>query len=189
MTKQLDLFEVFNARSSNRSFTGEAIDDETIDKILQAAITAPSSGNMQPWEFIIIKSEEKKEEIISTTFTGYFAGEDNQQTWLKDTGFILVLAANIKRTKARYGEMAAKYWPIIDTTIAGEHTVLAATALGIGSCWIGGYDEEKLKHVVNLPNYVKPVAIIAFGHIKESGRRLNRMKTDLVRHDEEYGAS
>src|SRR5690625_7046357 len=88
---------------------------------------------MQPWEFIVVKTPEKKREIVSTTFTGYFAGEDNQQTWLNDAGFLLVLAANIKRTKARYGEAGSQYWPIIDATIAGEHAVLAATALGLGT--------------------------------------------------------
>lgn len=187
MKQRPELLDIFNLRSSIRSFTGEVIDDDTIEQILEAALIAPSSGNMQPWEFIVVKTPEKKREIVSTTFTGYFAGEDNQQTWLNDAGFLLVLAANIKRTKARYGEAGSQYWPIIDATIAGEHAVLAATVLGLGTCWIGGYNEKKLKRVVNLPNYVKPVAIIAFGHIKEGSERLNRMKADLVRHDEEYG--
>lgn len=180
------LLEIFNRRASVRSFTGEEVSDEIIDKIISCSIKAPSSGNMQPWEFVVIKSEEKKTEIVEATFTGYFASGSNHQTWLLDAGFLMVVGANIKRTKARYGDLG-EYWPIIDTAAAIENGLLAASALGLGSCWIGGYDEEKIKRTVKFPSYIKPVGVIAIGHTTTTAVQQNRLPIKLVKHDECYG--
>src|SRR5690625_580054 len=98
------LLEIFNLRSSISSFTGDPIEDDVIDKIISCAITAPSGGNMQPWEFVVVNTAEKKAEIVSTTYTGCFASGSNHQIWLMDAGFLMVMGANIKRTQARYGK-------------------------------------------------------------------------------------
>ena len=186
MTSDEQLLEIFNMRASIRSFTGEQVSDEAIDKIISCAIKAPSSGNMQPWEFVVIKSKAKKSEIVKTTFTGYFASGSNHQSWLLDAGFLMVVGANTKRTKARYGDLG-EYWPIIDTAAAIENSLLAASALGLGSCWIGGYDEEKIKDIVKFPSYIKPIGVIAIGHTTASAERQNRLPIELVKHDECYG--
>lgn len=180
------LLEIFNLRASVRSFTGKQVCDEVINQIISCAIKAPSSGNMQPWEFVVIKSKEKKAEIVEATFTGYFASGSNHQKWLLDAGFLMVVGANLKRTKARYGDLG-EYWPIIDTAAAIENSLLAASALGLGSCWIGGYDEEKIKSAVKFPSYIKPVGVIAIGYTKTPTERQNRLPIELVKHDESYG--
>ena len=180
------LLEIFNLRASVRSFISKEVSDSVINQIISCAITAPSSGNMQPWEFVVIKSEEKKVELVDATFTGYFADGSNRQKWMLDASFILVIGANQKRTKARYGS-SGEDWSIIDTSAAVENVLLASSALGLGSCWVGGYDEEKVRSIVKFPPYIKPIGLVPIGYTQTPFTRQKRLPVELVKHDENYG--
>ena len=186
MSNNENLLEIFNLRASIRSFTPQEVSDQVIDKIISCAITAPSSGNMQPWEFVVIKSEEKKSELVDATFTGYFASGSNRQKWMLDAACIFVIGANQKRTKARYGD-PGEDWSIIDTSAAVGNVLLAASALGLGSCWVGGYDEELVRRIVKFPSYIKPIGLVPIGHTQTPSVRQKRLPIDLVKHDEIYG--
>ncbi|UTI87992.1 nitroreductase family protein [Mammaliicoccus sciuri] len=83
-------------RSSVRQFQDIPISDEQLYSILEAGTLAPSSGNMQPWEFIVIKEPPYKEKVVSCTFSGFYAGTSNYQQWIKSAPVILIICANKK---------------------------------------------------------------------------------------------
>ncbi|MFD1038423.1 nitroreductase family protein [Virgibacillus byunsanensis] len=184
MTKE-KVWSIFDSRVSVRSYSDRPVDEETVDLLLKCATTAPSNGNMQPWEFIVVRSEEMKEKLVRCTFLGYHSKGGNHQNWIKDASVVIVCCANHKRTKARYGEMGY-LGSIIDVAAATQNLLLAISNIGLASCWVGGFDEEKLKNYLNIPIGVKPVGVIPIGYPANTDERKNRLPVDVVKHLETY---
>jgi nitroreductase len=185
MGAPMDIIETIQKRASVRSFLIKEVSDEIIMELLTSATLAPSSGNMQPWEFIVIKDEGQKGKLVGCTFLGYFSKGTDYQTWIGDAGVILVVCANLKRTVARYGE-PGKEWAAIDVAAATENILLTATGLGLAGCWVGGFNEEKLKSILKIPTYVKPIGMIPIGYPDGETKRKYRMPLKWVTHNGEY---
>ena len=181
-SQQKAVWEFFDRRASVRSFISKEVNEETVDFLLRCAVTAPSNGNMQPWEFILIRDLEVKKQVVECTFTGYFSKGSNHQNWILDAPVLLVVCANQKRTKARYGEMGI-LGSIIDTAAAIEHILLAAANLGLASCWVGGFNEVKLKKILKIPTQVKPIGLLPIGYPGEEVERKNRLSTEILTHN------
>lgn len=176
---------IFGSRVSVRSFSSQPIDEETVDFLLKCATTAPSNGNMQPWEFIVVRSKEMKEKLVRCTFLGYHSRGGKHQDWIKDASVVIICCANHKRTKARYGEMGY-LGSIIDVAAATQNLLVAIANLGLASCWVGGFDEEKLKDYLKIPKEVKPIGVIPIGYPKCTAERKNRLPVEIVKHLETY---
>lgn len=172
-------------RASVRSFKKQEVERDIIEKLLTAGTLAPSSGNMQPWEFIVVTAKERKKELVHCTYFGYFSKGTNHQYWIADAGAIIVVCTNIKRTKARYGEPGAD-WSPIDAAAATENILLAATALGLAGCWVGGFNKSKLKKLLKIPSYVKPIGMIPIGYPKGQTERKYRLPLKWVCHSGQY---
>lgn len=183
--KQEEVWNLFDKRSSIRSFINKKIDEETIKFLLECGVTAPSSGNMQPWEFIVVRDEKIKKKIVECTYFGYFSKGGDHQNWILEASIIIVACANQKRTRARYGE-TGNLSSIIDTSAAIENILLAASGIGLGGCWVGGVNEEKLKEILKIPSEVKPVGILPIGYPKEDVERKHRMESEIIRHNDYY---
>ena len=182
MNKQLKL--IYD-RVSIRVFQPKKVENHLIEELLNAGITAPTSGNMQPWEFIVIKDDAQKREIVTCTYFAYFSNGASYQNWIGNAGVIIVACANLKRTQARYGE-DGKEWAQIDTAACIENILIAAPAFGLAGCWVGGFNEEKLKGMLNIPSYVKPIGMLPIGYPKEFAERKNRMPLKWMTHDGMY---
>jgi len=141
----MDVFEVIKTRRSIRKYKLEPISDEKMNMILEAARLAPSAGNRQPWRFILVQDVHRKKALAKLA---------NDQTFLSDAA-VIVAAVGDPEISARWHEK--------DTMIALEHMVLAATALGYGTCWIGAFDEDKIKHLLKIPEKMKIVALLPIG--------------------------
>lgn len=182
MNKQQEvIWKLFDKRVSVRSYLPQDVSDESIEFLLECGVTAPSNGNMQPWEFIIIRDDEVKNRVVECTFTGYFSKGSNHQNWILDAPVVLVVCANQKRTKARYGEMGI-LGSIIDTAAAIENILLAASGIGLASCWVGGFNEQKLKQILKIPDQVKPIGLLPIGYPGEEVERKNRLSTTILKH-------
>lgn len=179
------VWDVFKNRASVRSFAEKEVSEESIDFLLRCAETAPSSGNMQPAEFIIIRNDQMKQRIVECTFIGYFSKGGEHQSWIREAPVVIVACANQKRTKARYGE-TGKEWSIIDTSAAVENLIVAASGVGLASCWVGGFNEVKLKEHLSIPSFVKPIGVIPIGHPKGNVERKSRLRQEIIRHNEQY---
>ncbi len=146
----MDVFEAIRVRRSIRKYLPEPIPHEKLELIFEAARCAPSAANRQPWNFIVVQDAEGKKAL---------AGAANKQTFLSDAAAIVAAVSD--------PEVSAK-WHEKDTMIALEHMTLAATALGYGTCWIGAFDEEAVKRLLNIPEKMRVVALLPIGIPKET---------------------
>jgi nitroreductase len=140
------LVDVILSRRSIRRYQQKEIPRDAMDKILEAGRQAPSAMNRQPWHFIVVTNNEVKRELSRWLFTKH----------IKDSPVTIVGCA-------KTGFIDSK-WSIIGTSIALQNMVIAAWALGIGSCWIGGFKEDKVKQLLKIPDKWKIVALVTLGY-------------------------
>lgn len=141
----MDVFEAVKTRRSIRKYKSEPIPKEKLEMILEATRLAPSAANRQPWRFIIVQDQDRKKALAEAA---------NKQTFLSEAAAITVAVGD--------PDVSAK-WHEKDVMIAMEHMVLAATALGYGTCWIGAFDEDAVKHLLKIPLKLKVVALLPIG--------------------------
>ena len=132
-----------------RSYLDASVPDEVLVDIMEAARLAPSAGAVQPWHFVIVRDKQKRERIAKGCRYGKFLSESP----------VAVIACGDRRASPR--------WYAVDTAIALEHVVVAATALGLGSCWIGMFDEEDIRDLLSIPDQFAVIALLALGYEKK----------------------
>ncbi len=147
------LYDCLEERYSCRSFTAEKIKTEELRQILNAARLAPTAANNQPERIIVVENNillEKLNEATRYTF---------------DAKTILVICYDEKESWKRRNDMAD--YGIVDATLAASNMVLMATTLGIGSCYVASFDEEKVKFILSLPKEYHVALLIPIGYPKE----------------------
>lgn len=154
----MNLFDVILKRRSIRKYQPKPVDDKLIGVILWAGAQAPSAGGLKDWRFIVVKDEKRKEKLYEACF---------KQDHVREAPVDIVVAADIEAQGLKYGKRGELVYALEDAAAAIENMLLAATALGLGSCWVGAMDEEEVRHVVGLPDSVRPVAIITLGYPAE----------------------
>jgi nitroreductase len=154
----VDIFEIFKLRRSIRAFTEEDVSDEQIEKILEAARWAPSAGNIQPWEFIVVRRPDIKRDLARAALN---------QTFIEEAPVVIVACADEVRSGRIYGNRGVNLYCIQDTAAAIENMLLAACALGLGACWVGAFNEEAARQILRIPRGVRPVAMIPIGYPAE----------------------
>jgi nitroreductase len=141
----MEVLDAIKTRRSIRKYKSEPIPDEELTSILETARLAPSAGNRQPWRFVVVQNKDRKKALAEAA---------NNQTFLYDASAIIVAIGD--------PEVSAR-WYEKDPMIALEHIVLAATAMGYGTCWIGAFDEDAVKHLLKIPENVKIIALLPIG--------------------------
>lgn len=172
-------------RTSVRDFRNQEISKELLYHIIEAGTYAPSSGNMQPWEFIVIDDDQSKEMAVSSTFSGYYTKSASHQQWIRTAPIVLLICTNLKRTASRYGRLAEK-WASIDTANAVQNILLTATANGLVGCWVGGIDEQQIKEYFNLPSYVNPIGLLPLGYPNKKTLPKHKMNPLWVTHKNKF---
>lgn len=165
MTK--DVISAIEERRSVRRFKPDPIPAATIGRLLEAARRAPSAGNLQPWHFTVVLNEGLRRDLAEAA---------HGQSFVADSPVCIVVSAEPERSAARYGERGRSLYCLQDTAAAAENLLLAATAYGLGSCWVGAFDEEAVRRVLGLAKGLRPVAIIALGHPAEEGGEENPLR-------------
>ncbi len=164
----MDVFEAIRTRRSIRKYRQEPIPDEKLESIFEAARLAPSAGNRQPWRFVVVQDADRKKALAEAA---------NNQTFLRDASAI-VAAVGDPAVSARWFEK--------DLMIALEHMVLAATALGYGTCWIGAFDEDAVKRLLKIPARMKIVALLPIGIPDETPAPRPRKELSEIFFNEEW---
>jgi nitroreductase len=149
----MDVYEAIRSRRSVRSYQDKAIPEEVLNRVLDAARMAPSANNVQPWKFIIVKDGKLRRETAKHCWN---------QTFLAEAPVIIV-ACGLPTTSKVGGYESSVY---VDVAIAVDHLTLAARAEGLGTCWIGAFDNEKLKNLLNIPKEVNVVVVTPLGYPK-----------------------
>ncbi len=147
--QKMEFMDVVAARKSVRSYADKPVEEEKLTKILEAARLAPSWANKQCCKYIVVK-DKTKIDALSSTFI----------SWMKQAPVVLVACADPKDSGSRNG---MDYY-LVDVGISTQQAVLAATDLGLGTCWIGGFDEGKIKRALSIPENIKVVALTPLGY-------------------------
>jgi nitroreductase len=159
----MDFTEVIVLRTSVRNYSDKPVADVTIMKCLEAASLAPSWANKQCWHFIVVRDKKKIEKLSSI-----------KNFWLKDAPAVLVACGDPSKS----GFKNEQHYYLVDVAIAFEHFVLAATNEGLGTCWIGAFDEETVKNLLEIPREIKVVALTPIGFpAEEEGLFSKTLKT------------
>jgi len=146
----MSLIDGILTRRSIRRYETKDIPEEVLQKILEAGRQAPSAANRQPIRFVIVKDHDLLEKLCDTLITRF----------VKYAPAAIVGCADVK-------SLLTGKWAVVDATIAMQNMVIAAWTLGVGSCWIGACNEEKVKELLGIPEKWKIVALITFGYPAE----------------------
>jgi nitroreductase len=173
--RTMTFFDLVKVRHSVRSYLPQAIHRDSVDSILSAINLAPSAGNLQAYEVSVIEKPGIKSALAKAAF---------QQTFIEQAPVVLVFAADPRRSGAKYGERGETLYCIQDATIAATYAQLAATALGLGSCWVGAFDERAVAMAAGTSAHLRPVVILPLGHAAEQPQRPSRrQQAEFIRRD------
>jgi nitroreductase len=150
----MDFFDVVANRRSIRAFKNQSLPPDALERILNAAISAPSAGNAQPWQFVVV---EKSESRLALSQAAY------GQKSLQQAAAVIVVCADEKAAEDAYGPRGKILYCYQDTAAAVENILLSACALGLGTCWVGAFREEEVRKVISCPEHVRPVAMVPVG--------------------------
>jgi len=145
----MEVFEAIQKRHSVRSYLSDEVPVEKMKKILESARLAPSAGNIQPWHFIVVTDQQKRKKLSKGRYAKF----------LVESPVVLVGCGNKK---------ASPNWYAADTTIAMQNMVLTATSEGLGTCWIGSFNENQVKKLLNIPERFRVIALLALGYRRET---------------------
>ena len=161
MTNYSTFLELVQKRYSVRKFLDKPVEKNKLDLCMESARLSPSACNSQPWKFVIVENTELKNRLCD----GIFSGQYSSNKFVKQAP-VLVLVISDKGTFISKvgGFLRDTRFYLIDIGIATEHFVLQATELGLGTCWIGWFNEKKAIEILQLPNTTKIDVIIPVGY-------------------------
>ncbi len=173
----MDVFEAIEKRRSIRAFKSQDVAAETVMKLVNAARQAPSAGNIQPWHFIVVTKPEIKRELSKAAL---------DQEFVENAPVVIVVCADGLQSSRRYGERGKTLYCIQDTAAAIQNLHLAACSVGLGSCWVGSFDEEKVRAALHVPAGVRPVALVPIGYASEEPQARRRKPLSEILHYESF---
>jgi len=173
------LIDLVKHRKSVRDFLDRPVEREKIMMCLEAARLAPSACNSQPWRFVVVDDRRLKNKLCDAAFSGVYL----INSFCKTAPVIVAVISEKPKFLARIGGMfrGTKYY-LLDIGIACEHFVLQAEDLGLGTCWIGWFDERAVKSTLNIPQHKKIDVLIALGYYdrEKLGREHPREPIDKI---------
>jgi nitroreductase len=172
----MEVFDAIRTRRSVRGYSSTPVPKEKLDRVIESGRVAPSAMNLQPWHFIIVEDADKREKMSKAKYAKF----------LKESPVVIVGCGDRK---------ASPKWFAIDTTIALQNMVLTATSEGLGTCWIGSFDEDLIRKLLKIPEHLAVVALLAVGYPRKKldlaatiVRSGNRKPAEEIVSVEEYGA-
>jgi nitroreductase len=176
---KMNVFEAIATRRSIRKFTMQDVPMEILGVIMDAGRYAPSAGNIQNWRFVIVKNTENKQRVAEAAM---------QQLWIAQAPVIIVVCAEIEKIRQFYGIRGERLYAIQNCAASVENMLLTAHALGLGSTWIGAFDESMLRRALNIPEDIRPQAILPVGYPDEIVPAPTHYTLENVTFFEAYGS-
>lgn len=170
-----DFFETVRHRHSVRRYQSALpVEQEKLHAVLEAACAAPSAGDLQAYKIYVVSNQEKRNALAQAA----------KQDFIQEAPICLVFCTDPERSATEYGARGRDLYAIQDTTIAASFAELAIVAAGMGSTWVGHFDETKVTQILDLPEELTPITILSLGYPAESPeptprRRLNDVITHL----------
>ena len=174
----MDFFEVISARRSIRAFTKDPVSDKELRTILEAVNAAPSAGNLQAYEVVVVTDKSAKKRLAKAAWG---------QNFIADAPVCLVFLANPRRSEHEYGIRGRELYCILDVAIAAEHAHLSCVPLGLSSVWVGAFSEEAVAHAISAPPHMRPVCMLPIGRPAESPAPVPRRSLEDLVHKNRVG--
>jgi nitroreductase len=168
----MDLYEVIKSRYSVRSYLNKPVEQEKLDRILDAARLAPSGSNRQPWKFVVVRDAETRKKLVPACSNQEFVGQAP------------VVIAGVGLMPDRIMSCGVPGDPV-DVAIALEHVALAATAEGLGTCWIGSFHQDQIRTLLGIPANAKVIEVMTLGYPADHPRpKTRKPMKELVCYDQ-----
>ncbi len=175
----MDFWDVVRGRRSIRAYEERPVDEELVRRIISAARWAPSGGNCQPWRFYAVFDPVKREALVRCTFNSNLPGHP-PQAWLREAPVLILVCMDRRKTTQRYDRWGREYLAPQDCAAAVENMLLAAVALGLGGCWVGGLNMWDASEAFDLPAHLEPFCVVAVGYPKEVPEPRPRLDLDEI---------
>ncbi len=173
----MEAIKCIRERRDIRDFRPDPVPDSVLREILESAIQAPSSGNVQDWEFIVVKNLQAKKLLAEAALN---------QGFIARAPLVIVVCSDLGRIAASYGERGRGLYSIQNTAAAVQNLLLAAWNFGIAGCWVGAFNERRAGEILALPEQVRPLAIIPLGYPAKIPEKPGRRPLEEVLHMERY---
>lgn len=153
----MELLEIIKNRRSIREFQKKEIPEEIVEKLIEALIWAPSAGNLQSRKFYFIFNQKIKEELVKAALGQDFIAQAP----------LVIIGCTDDRIFSQYGERGKSLYSICDVSASIQNLVLLAHAKGLGTCWIGSFDEGEVSKILSLPENLRTIVILPIGYSAE----------------------
>jgi nitroreductase len=163
----MDFLELVTSRYSVRSYQPLPVEQDKLDRVLEAVRLAPSGSNRQPWKFVIVRDPETRRRLVPACADQQFIAHAP------------VVIAGVGLMPDRVMRCDIPGDPV-DLSIAMEHLALAATAEGLGTCWIGAFFQDQVRQVLGIPDSVKVVEMMTLGYPADQPRPKSRKPLDEI---------
>lgn len=171
MCENISVLEIIKKRRSIRAFMDKPIPEEILEQLIEALIWAPSAGNLQSRKFFFIYNQQIKEKLVQAAW-----GQD----FIAQAPLVIVGCAD-HNIKTRYGSRGVELYAPQDVAASVQNLLLVACELGLGTVWVGAFDEKTVSKILKLPNSLRPVTIVPVGYPAETPSAPPRMsKTEAI---------
>ncbi len=153
-----DILDLIKSRRTIKNFTSQYVSWEQVARIIDAGRHAPSCGNVQNWKFIVVDDAEKKKLIADACY---------EQFEIISAHALILICSEPEKAERYYGLRGERLYTVQNCAAAAQNMLLEAHSLGLGSAWIGAFDEEAVKNVLSIPEEARPQCIIAIGYARE----------------------
>jgi nitroreductase len=169
--------DAIKGRTSVRDYKSEPVPEDVLESILEAAVHAPSSGNVQDWHFVVVKTPEGRNALAAAAFN---------QGFVAKAPVVIVVCTDLGMITKAYGDRGRSLYSIQNTSAAIQNLMLAAWDKGLGTCWIGAFNEDEVKSAAVLPREVRPLALITLGYPAGKSVKSRRKSVNDVLHWETF---
>ena len=170
----MEFFDAVKSRHSIRAFAATPIDGDKLQAILEAANRAPSAGNLQAYEIYLVTQDRDRLALARAALEQWFVAR---------APVVLVFCAHPGRSARRYGQRGVRLYAIQDATIACAFAMLAATALGLATVWVGAFDDDSVRRAIRAPADTVPVALLPVGYAGEVPETTSRRRLSNLVHE------
>jgi nitroreductase len=164
----MEFTDVINKRTSIRCFSPNEVTNDQLTYIFECARRAPSWANKQCWRFVVVKNNETIKEIAQTSVINL---------WLRNAPVLIIACADPLQS----GSFNRIKYYAVDVAIALEHLILAATNIGLGTCWIAWFDEGKIKQILHIPKRIRVIAITPVGYPADHMNFSAKIRSSITR--------
>lgn len=172
----MELLECIQKRVSVRSFSDEPVPEEIVLESIKIGNLAPSAGNLQARDFIIVTNKDTKKKLMAAAYG---------QEFLAEAPVVIVCCANLQRIRS-YGKRGIELYCLQDVAAAIENILLYFVDKGYASCWIGAFDESAVSKILSIPSHARPVAMLPVGKPKGITHRTPRLNLESLVHREKW---